>query len=109
MPIEASGSESSSDTELEEPDERTAAELRALAKAMLRGRRRNDILDAAYNRYVAHDDALPSWFVDDQQRHMQCVFFFHPCPVWERWAPFTTTVSPLCVKLSACHDIVVNV
>lgn len=71
VPADAPASESSSDTELDEPDENTAAELRALAKAMLSGRRKSDIVEGAYNRYAFHDDHLPPWFADDQRRHMR--------------------------------------
>lgn len=55
----------------EEPDERSAAELRALAKAMLRGRRKNDILDASYHRFNFHESGMPLWFADDERRHMR--------------------------------------
>lgn len=51
------------------PSER--AEVLALARAALRGRRRSDIIDAGYNRYAFNDDAgqLPRWFADDERRH----------------------------------------
>lgn len=51
------------------PSER--AEVLALARAALRGRRRSDIMDAGYNRYAFNDAAgdLPRWFADDERRH----------------------------------------
>ena len=51
------------------PSER--AEVLALARAALRGRRRSDIIDAGYNRYAFNDDtgSLPRWFSDDERRH----------------------------------------
>ena len=64
-------SDGSSDTDLEEPDEHTAAEIRAYAKAMLKGRQRNDILESGYHRYAFHDDDLPVWLADDERRHMK--------------------------------------
>ena len=76
VPVAESDAESagSSDTEMEEPDEQTAAELRAMAKVMLNGRSRQDVLDGAYHRYAFHDDRLPRWFAEDEQRHMRRAF-----------------------------------
>ena len=54
------------------PDEHTAAEIRAFAKAMLNGRTKSDVLEAGYHRYAFHDDHLPSWLADDEKRHMRC-------------------------------------
>ena len=48
------------------------AEMRALAKKMLRGRARTDVLESAYHRYVFHDkDARPIWFAQDEERHLK--------------------------------------
>lgn len=73
VPLSDSDAESggSSDTELEEPDETTAAEIRAYAKAMLEGRSKNDIVEASYHRYAFHDDSVPIWLADDERRHMR--------------------------------------
>lgn len=51
------------------PSER--AEVLALARAALRGRRRSDIVDAGYNRYAFNDGvgSLPRWFANDECRH----------------------------------------
>ena len=54
----------------EEADPDAMAETIALGTAMLRKKRRREILDGSINRYVFDDPAeLPSWFVDDQKRH----------------------------------------
>ena len=47
------------------------AETRALARKMLRKKTRSEILDSTYNRYSFHEDpnSLPSWFVEDEQKH----------------------------------------
>ena len=47
------------------------AELRALAKKMLRGSQRSDLIEGAYHRYAFHDDHLPRWFSEDESRHMR--------------------------------------
>lgn len=73
MPLSDSDADSggSSDTDVEEPDEHTAAEIRAYAKAMLNGRTKNDVLEAGYHRYAFHDDNVPTWLADDERRHMR--------------------------------------
>ena len=73
VPLADSDAESggSSGTELEEPDEHTAAEIRAYAKAMLNGRTKSDVLEAGYHRYAFHDDNVPTWLADDERRHMR--------------------------------------
>jgi len=50
------------------------AEVRALAKRMLRKRERDELLEGGYNKYAFHDDGLPRWFAEDQRRHARCVF-----------------------------------
>lgn len=48
--------------------------MRALAKKMLNGRARSDILESAYHRYAFHDkDARPRWFAEDEERHHRCL------------------------------------
>ncbi|KAK9814670.1 hypothetical protein WJX72_009544 [[Myrmecia] bisecta] len=73
VPQDASASEDSdddgSDPEFDALDERGKAEVLALAKKMLRRKDKQEILDAAYNRYASHDDRLPQWFIEDEQRH----------------------------------------
>jgi DNA-directed RNA polymerase subunit E'/Rpb7 len=44
----------------------------ALARKMLNGRSRTDILDGAYHRYAFHDADVPKWFYEDEKRHMRC-------------------------------------
>ena len=46
------------------------AEMRALAKRMLKGSERRSVLENAYHRYAFHDkDARPVWFAQDEDRH----------------------------------------
>jgi AdoMet-dependent rRNA methyltransferase SPB1 len=50
-------------------DSDAVAETLAIGTAMLRKKRREQILDDSYNRYAFDDDAdLPEWFLDDQQK-----------------------------------------
>ncbi|KAJ8541765.1 hypothetical protein K7X08_002581 [Anisodus acutangulus] len=67
-PVTDSDSSSSSDDDID-----TKAEILATAKMMLRKRPREEIIDDAYNRYMFHDDGLPKWFIDEEQRHYQPV------------------------------------
>ena len=47
-----------------------AAEIRAIAKKMLRKKNRLDILDNTYNRYAFDDDAqVPKWFKEEENHH----------------------------------------
>jgi AdoMet-dependent rRNA methyltransferase SPB1 len=60
--------DSSSEAELMDIDE--VAEIRALAKKMLRKKDRADILFKTYNRYAFSDlDVAPEWFADDEKEH----------------------------------------
>ena len=47
------------------------AETVAIAKVMLRKKKREEILDASYNRYAFEDDLsqLPVWFQEDEGKH----------------------------------------
>lgn len=60
------------------------AEMRILAKRMLRKKDRSEMLDSTYNRYSFHDDIhqLPSWFVEDESKH----YFRHVNPTKEEVA-----------------------
>ena len=52
-------------------DSNDMAEVRILAKKMLRKKERSEILDSTYNRYSFNEnpDTLPSWFIEDEQKH----------------------------------------
>jgi len=55
----------------ESMDSTGIAEMRILAKKMLRKKERSEILDATYNRYSFHEDpkTLPTWFVEDEGKN----------------------------------------
>jgi hypothetical protein len=65
----------STDTEdeFEAMDERSQAEVRAMARRWLQGRKGAlGLLDAAYNRYTFDDrGGVPRWFQEDEARHMR--------------------------------------
>lgn len=44
----------------------------ALARKMMDGRSKQDILDSSYHRYAFHDTNMPKWFYEDEKRHMRC-------------------------------------
>lgn len=53
-------------------DEHAQAEVRAMARKWLGGRKGElSLLDAAYNRYTFDDEGVPRWFREDERRHMQ--------------------------------------
>lgn len=54
------------------------AEVRALAKRMLRKRSRDELMEGAYNKYAFHDPGLPRWFDEDQRRHAKYAFQLPP-------------------------------
>lgn len=64
------GSDSGAE-EFEALDDDQKAEVRALAKKFLRKKSKDDIMEAAYNRYAFHDDNLPKWFVEDENKYMR--------------------------------------
>ena len=64
-------SDDSSDDGFDDLDDDGKAEVLALAKKMLKGRDRQDIMDAAYHRYAFHESGLPRWFEEDEARHMK--------------------------------------
>lgn len=54
------------------PDTCCACQVLALARKMLDGRSKQDILDSSYHRYAFHDTGVPKWFYEDEKRHMRC-------------------------------------
>ncbi|XP_057516940.1 uncharacterized protein LOC130798092 [Amaranthus tricolor] len=63
-------SESSSDDDSEGYDTDTKCEVLALAKKMLKKRKREELLDDGYNKRTFDDQhLLPMWFVEDERRH----------------------------------------
>eukprot|EP00850_Spirogloea_muscicola_P022017 SM000273S10227 [mRNA] locus=s273:79062:83446:+ [translate_table: standard] len=68
----AADAASSSDSESAgSMDSTEKAETLAYARRMLRKKQKEEILDAAYNRYMFDDVDLPSWFADDQRKYMR--------------------------------------
>eukprot|EP00898_Chlorokybus_atmophyticus_P000931 jgi/Chlat1/1839/Chrsp14S02230 len=63
------GSDDSIDTSDYDTDDKAA--VLAYGQKILRKKQREDMLDAAYNRYAFHDDNLPRWFVEDERKHMK--------------------------------------
>ncbi|CAL5212386.1 unnamed protein product [Lathyrus oleraceus] len=63
----------SDDSSSDESDDdvETKAEILALASKMLRKRKREQILDDAYNKHMFHDEGLPKWFIDEERKHRQ--------------------------------------
>lgn len=55
----------------ESADSDEVAELRVMAKKMLRKKDRHQIMHDSYNRYSFHEpqESLPSWFVEDESKH----------------------------------------
>jgi AdoMet-dependent rRNA methyltransferase SPB1 len=64
----------SGEEEFEALDDVAKAEVLALAKKFLRKKTKDDIMEAAYNRYAFHDEGLPTWFADDERK------FLRPAP-----------------------------
>ncbi|KAL4457861.1 hypothetical protein ABPG75_012726 [Micractinium tetrahymenae] len=72
VPAQQSGSDGSdSEDEFEALDDVAKAEVRALARKMLRRKVKDDIIEAAYNRYAFHDTGLPKWFDEDERKFMR--------------------------------------
>ena len=62
--------ESSSDEESDGYNSDEKAEIRAIAKKMLRKKERLKILNSSYNRYAFEDDGkVPKWFLEDESKH----------------------------------------
>lgn len=73
VPAPVTDSSSSSDDESEEEyDTDSKCEMLAVAKKMLRKRKREEIMDDGYNKRMFDDQGLlPSWFAEDEKRHNQ--------------------------------------
>ena len=54
-----------------EMDSDDIAETVAIAKQMLRKKKRQDIIDSSYNRYVFDErpSQLPAWFLEEESKH----------------------------------------
>lgn len=62
------GESSSSEDDGYDTDEK--AEIRAIAKKMLRKKDRIDILNKTYNRYAfEEDERAPKWFIEEERQH----------------------------------------
>ena len=62
------GESSSSENDGYDTDEK--AEIRAIAKKMLRKKDRIDILNKTYNRYAfEEDERAPKWFIEEERQH----------------------------------------
>ena len=63
-------SSSDSDSENDGYNSDDKAEIRAIAKKMLRKKERIKILNASYNRYAFEDDGkVPKWFLEEESKH----------------------------------------
>lgn len=72
VPAALSGSSDESTSEDESDyDTDSKAEILAYAKKMLRKKQREEIIDAAYNRYTFDDEGLPEWFAKEEKNHNQ--------------------------------------
>ena len=61
---------SSSDSENDGYNSDEKAEIRAIAKKMLRKKERLKILNSSYNRYAFEDEGnVPKWFLEDEEKH----------------------------------------
>lgn len=69
LKVNDDSSSSSSDEDSSDEDEDTKAEILAYAKKMLRKRKREEILDDGYNKYMFDDEGLPKWFVEEEKKH----------------------------------------
>eukprot|EP01087_Luapelamoeba_hula_P024553 TRINITY_DN939_c0_g1_i1.p1 TRINITY_DN939_c0_g1~~TRINITY_DN939_c0_g1_i1.p1 ORF type:complete len:898 (-),score=294.71 TRINITY_DN939_c0_g1_i1:93-2786(-) len=67
---EETKAESTDTSDMEESDDDEKSVTLAIGRKMQqKKKRRRDMEDDAYNRYAFNDDDLPSWFVDDENRH----------------------------------------
>jgi AdoMet-dependent rRNA methyltransferase SPB1 len=64
-------SNSDSDDEFDYMSDDAKAEILAIAKKMMKRKVKDNIVEAAYNRFAFHDEGLPKWFEADEFRHMR--------------------------------------
>lgn len=64
-------SESDDPNEFDDLDEDAKAEVLALAKKFIRKKSKDELIEAAYNRYAFHDQGLPKWFEEDERKFMR--------------------------------------
>ena len=53
------------------------AEIIAMARKMLKRKEKENIIDAAYSRFVFHDTNMPKWFEHDNDIYNR---YFPDCP-----------------------------
>jgi AdoMet-dependent rRNA methyltransferase SPB1 len=74
VPLAGSDSEDSDSddpNEFDDLDEDAKAEVLALAKKFIRKKSKDELIEAAYNRYAFHDQGLPKWFEEDERKFMR--------------------------------------
>jgi len=59
---------SDSEDEFESLTDNQKSEVMALARKMLRSKDKRSVMEAAYNKYAFHDDGLPDWFREDEDK-----------------------------------------
>lgn len=72
VPAEEKDSGTDTEDEFRSLDVEGKAQVLALAKRFLHRKDKENIIDAAYNRYTFHDvQPTPKWFRDDEKQHMR--------------------------------------
>lgn len=72
VPIKEKDSGTDTEDEFRMLDVEGKAEVLALAKRFLHRKDKENIIDAAYNRYAFHDEnPTPRWFREDEKLHMR--------------------------------------
>lgn len=70
-PSDSGDSDSEDSEEFENLDDDAKAEVLALAKKFIRKKSKDELIEAAYNRYAFHDQGLPKWFEEDERKFMR--------------------------------------
>lgn len=72
VPVVEKDSGTDTEDEFRSLDVEGKAQVLALAKRFLHRKDKENIIDAAYNRYAFHDEnPTPKWFRDDEKQHMR--------------------------------------